>query len=212
MAIVLSDIELRILGSLVEKEITVPEYYPLSLNALTAACSQKSNRHPIVSYDETTISEAIDGLVEKTLVIVIRSRDSRVTKYDNYFADFFHLSPAEAAAMCVLMLRGPQTVGEIKIRSERLHEFKSLEETQEALDRLAAREDGPLVVKLPRQAGHKEPRYAHVLGGEVDAANLSTESSAADDRILLLEDQVTSLQQELGELRDQFLDFKKQFD
>ncbi len=141
MEIVLSDIEIRVLGSLVEKEITTPEYYPLSLNALTNACNQKSNRDPVVDYDEDEVRDALYELKDKGLALTCEG--SRVFKYDNYFADKFALSPEEVAVMCVLMLRGPQTPGEIRSRTDRLHAFEELSEVETTLEGLASREDGP---------------------------------------------------------------------
>lgn len=212
----LNDIEIRVLGSLVEKEITTPEYYPLSLNSLVTACNQKSNREPVVNYDEETVAGALDSLREKDLAIVVRNRDSRVLKYDNYFADGYDLTPAEAAVMNVLMLRGPRTVGEIRVRAERMHGFGSLEEVEGILDALASREDGPLVVKLPRRAGHKDSRFAQLLAGEegIVAEGDSEQASGGNEseRINTLEQQIEALQVQLDELGQQFADFRKQFE
>jgi len=211
----LNNTEIRVLGCLVEKEITTPEYYPLTLNSLTTACNQKSNRDPVVSYDETTVAEALDSLREKDLVIVERGRDSRVPKYDNYFADSYQLSKPEVAVLCELMLRGPQTVGELRTRGERLYQFAGLDEVAQTLDALAAREDHPLVVKLPRQIGQKEPRYAHLLAGEdgISASAAEANGSAVDpERIEILEEEVRSLRAELADIRQLFNDFRKQFE
>lgn len=216
MRATLTDTEVRVLGSLVEKEITTPEYYPLSLNSLVTACNQKSNREPVVSYDETTVTAALDSLRDKGLAIVVKNRDSRVLKYDNYFSDFYSLSPQENAVMNVLMLRGPQTVGEVRVRSERLHDFSSLEEVEGVLEELAERQDGPFVVKLSRLAGQKESRWAHLLAGEVSAAETpatTPDVGAIDgERIAQLEHQVELLGAELDELRQQFADFRNQFE
>lgn len=212
----LNDTEIRVLGSLVEKEITTPEYYPMSLNALVNACNQKSNREPVVSYDENTVTEALDSLREKELIIVVRNRDSRVVKYDNYFADGYLLSPQEVAVMNVLMLRGPQTLGEIRNRADRMYDFASLEEVEAVLDGLVAREEQPLVVKLPRQTGHKECRYAHLLAGEEAVNNLTISEPAGgtieSERIDMLEQTIESLRRELDELKKQFNDFRNQFE
>lgn len=215
MTITLTDPEIRVLGSLVEKEITTPEYYPLSLNSLINACNQKTNRDPVVSYSECTVTEALEALCEKGLVLLAGGRDSRVPKYDNYFADSFHLSPAETAAMCVLMLRGPQTPGEIRARAERLYEFAELSDVEEVLEGLAAREEGPLVMRLPRQPGRKEHRYAHLLSGaaaedtaEADGNGLCGEIG----RIQEIEGEIAALRQELRDLRDQFVSFKAEFE
>src|ERR1043165_7495991 len=160
----LNDVEVRVAGSLVEKPLPPPDYYPLTLNALVHACNQISNRDPVVSYDERTVEEAIEGLRRKNLVYVFYGSESRVPKYKHMMREGFELSPAELAALCVLMLRGPQTVGEIRGRTGRLYEFADLREVETTLEGLAQR-DEPLVVKLPRQAGRKEARYAHLLSG-----------------------------------------------
>ncbi|MHB9038645.1 MAG: YceH family protein [Armatimonadota bacterium] len=211
----LNDVEVRVLGCLVEKEITTPEYYPLTLNSLATACNQKSNRNPVVSYDEATVAQAVDSLRAKDIAIVEKGRDARVPKYDNYFADHYHLSHAEVAVLCELMLRGPQTVGEIRTRGERLYQFAGLEEVADVLDALAAREESPLVVKLPRQTGQKECRYAHLLSGE-EGITAPTDRDAVDGvdaaRLEQLEEEVTSLRAELSELRRQFDDFRTQFE
>lgn len=216
MRATLTDTEIRVLGCLVEKEITTPEYYPLSLNSLVTACNQKSNRDPVVSYDEPTVADAIDSLREKELVIVVKNRDSRVLKYDNYFADFYSFSAQETAVMNVLMLRGPQTVGEIRVRSERLHGFSSIEEVESVLEGLAERGDGPFVLRLPRQAGHKESRWVHLLAGEDAVSRTPAGSpvvpSSDGERIAQLEQQVELLGAELDELRQQFADFRNQFE
>ena len=190
------------LGSLVEKEITTPEYYPLSLNALTTACNQKSNRDPVVSYDEAAVVDAIDSLKDKDLIILERGR---VVKYDNYFADKFNLKAPETAIMCELMLRGAQTLGELRTRAERMHPFANLEEVEAILDGLAAREEDALVVKLPRQPGQKEGRYMHLLASDIETPS----TGMADGN---LEDRVAHLEQELAAIRQEFADFRKQFE
>lgn len=207
MDFVLTEQEVRVLGSLVEKEITTPEYYPMSLNALTNACNQKTNREPVVSYEEDEVREALFTLRDKGLAIVCEG--TRVFKYDNYFADKLDLSAAEAAAMCVLMLRGPQTAGEIRGRSDRLHAFESVSEVESTLEGLATREDGPFVVKLPRQPGRKENRYAHLLSGEV-AIDASDEQPVELGESL--RDRVERLEADLAALRAEFAEFRKQFD
>src|SRR5215471_4952271 len=167
MKLTLTPVEARVLGSLIEKQITTPEYYPLSLNALTNACNQKSNRDPVVSFDEHTVLQATDGLREKKLGWVIKKADSRVLKYGHIFPEAFHLSPPEVAVLCVLMLRGPCTPGEIRAASGRLFNFEGLPEVEAALQALMENEQGALAAKLPRQPGRKESRYAHLLAGEV---------------------------------------------
>jgi uncharacterized protein YceH (UPF0502 family) len=217
----LSAVEARVIGSLMEKQITTPEYYPLTLNALVNACNQISNRDPIVSYDEKTVVRALDSLREKQLAWMVTGAGSRVPKYEHRLTEALSLAEQEAAALCVLMLRGPQTVGEIKGRTTRMYEFKELEEVEMTLQSLANAEPRPLIVKLPRQPGTKESRYAHLLCGEVqieeqmvaprlEAATI--EVHAENERLATLESRVETLQQELTELKQQFLDFKKQFE
>ena len=213
MTMILSEPELRVLGSLVEKETTTPEYYPLSLNSLMNACNQKTNREPVVSYDECKVAQAVNDLRDKGLVIVVSARDSRVPKYDNYFSDTYSLSPAESAALCVLMLRGPQTPGEIRGRAERLHEFGELSEVDAVLEGLASREAGALVVKLPRQPGRKEYRYAHLLGGDLDIEALDAGSASESGTGGCSEKaRIERLEAELTALRQEFAEFKKQFE
>lgn len=214
MDIELNDIELRVLGSLLEKSMTTPEYYPLSLNALTLACNQKSSREPVVAYDETTVVRALDSLREKRLVL--QSGATRVPRYEELFVKARNLEGAEAAILTVIILRGPQTPGEIKIRSERMHSFASLEELQETL---ATLEEVGLVVKLPRQPGRKESRYAHLLAGEPVVeeqqapAELATRVVRAEnERLAQLEAEVGALRQELDQLRQEFGTFRQQFD
>lgn len=214
----LTEIEVRILGSLVEKQLTTPEYYPLTLNALTAACNQKSNRDPVVSYDETSILAAIDNLRDKNLVYLFYGSSSRVVKYKHMVPSVFELEPAEIAVMCVMMLRGPQTLGELRGRTDRLYEFSSLGEVQETLDGLARR-DEPLVVKLERQPGQKEARFAHLLSGEINVESIAASRPTAHvsdgqsgGRIEKLEREVERLSNELASFRDTFDEFRKQFD
>jgi uncharacterized protein len=219
MEAILTPVEVRVLGSLIEKAITTPEYYPLSLNALTNACNQLTNREPIVSYDEKTVVRALESVREKKLVWMVTGAGARVPKYEHRFAEAYKLSEQEVAVMCVLMLRGPQTTGEIRGRTGRLYEFAELEEVDLTLQALIS---AALVVKLPRQPGTKESRYAHVLAGEVhfeerEAAPRRLESAtmevmAENERIAKLEGKVERLNLELSELKQQLLDFKKQFE
>jgi uncharacterized protein YceH (UPF0502 family) len=215
MDLVLNEIECRVLGSLVEKQLTTPEYYPLTLNALTAACNQKSNRDPVMSLGETEILNAVDSLREKNLVYTFHGSTSRTVKYKHVMPNVLELEPPATAIITLLLLRGPQTIGELRGRSERLHEFKDLGEVQEALDELARR-DEPLVVKLERQPGQKDARYAHLLSGEVDAAAVSVpravSPSPSNDRIEMLEERVTALETELAAMREKFSEFRKQFE
>lgn len=215
MAQPLTDVEVRVLGSLIEKQLTTPEYYPLTLNALTAACNQKSNRDPVVNYDDTTILAAIDSLRDRNLVYLYYGSTSRAVKYKHMVNSVYELDPAGVAVMAVLFLRGAQTIGELRERTGRLHEFSSLGEVQETLDELARR-DEPLVVKLERQPGQKEARFAHLLSGEVDAAAVAAPAAsvavAADGRIEKLEKEVESLRAELLSFRETFDKFRKQFE
>ena len=194
----LSDAEVRVLGSLIEKEITTPDYYPLSLNALMAACNQSSNRNPVAHFDESTVARAVESLQEKKLVHLLDRGESRVTKYRHVLYEAMNLGRPAIAVMCVMMLRGPQTVGEIRTRSNRLYNFSSLEEVEITLNSLMS---GALIVRLPRQSGQKEVRYAHLLSGEVSF----TEPEAEPDRI-------GKLEKEVDDLKTQFEQFRKQFE
>lgn len=215
---ILTDIEARVLGSLVEKQLTTPEYYPLTLNALINACNQKSNRDPMVNYDETTVNQCLETLRDRNLVYVFYGSTSRVPKYKHMLPTVYELDPAETAVIDVMLLRGPQTLGELRTRTERLHGFSGLGEIQETLDGLARRDD-PLVVRLPVQPGQKEARFAHLLSGEIDIealavaqATRSTRSSVDAERVEKLEEEVSSLRAEVEELKVTFEEFKKQFE
>lgn len=220
MVTVLNDIEVRVLGSLVEKQVTTPEYYPLTLNALTLACNQKNNRSPVTSYDETTVAQALESLREKNLAYVFYGSTSRVPKYKHVMTEVLHLGPAELAVLCVLMLRGSQTVGEIRGAASRLHEFAGLEDVEAALNSLISREPDRLVTRLPRQPGQKEARFAHLLSGEVSSEAVSqmepsreiVARSSQADRVSKLEGEVETLKAEVEKLRQQFEGFKKQFE
>jgi len=200
----LDDIEVRVLGSLVEKEITTPEYYPLSLNALTNACNQTSNRHPVCHFEENLVADAVETLRAKNLVHVVHRGDSRVMRYRHVMADTLKLDRRELAALVVLMLRGPQTVGEIRTRSNRIYDFQSLEEVDATLNALM---DRALVGRLSRQTGQKEVRYAHLLSGEAIAAPTAPPSDA--DRIVKLEETIGEMRKEVEELRKQVEYFRK---
>ena len=219
MACILNPIEVRILGALLEKEVTTPEYYPLTLNALTRACNQKSNRHPVVELDEKTVVQTLESLTfDKDLAKRVISHDSRVPKYRHALTEHLNLTKPEAAALCVLMLRGPQTPGEIRGRSERLHDFADLEAVETTLNGLMQRASEPLVMQLPRQLGHKEVRYAHLLSGPVEAEDDGMLEPAAqawhadNERITALEQEIVALRAELAELKQIFAAFKGQFD
>ncbi|HJQ30676.1 MAG TPA: YceH family protein [Pyrinomonadaceae bacterium] len=229
MDTILNEAEVRVVGSLVEKQVTTPDYYPLTLNALVHACNQISNRDPVVQYDERTVADAVDTLRAKNIVYIFYGADSRVPKYKHMLTEVYTLSPPELAAMCVLMLRGPQTVGEIRGRTGRLYEFADLREVEATLEGLAHR-DEPLVVKLPRQSGRKEARYAHLLSGtpaveeESDAsadasptsnvgiARPSSTRAGDPERVARLEAEVATLRGEIDEMRRQFEEFRKQFE
>ena len=210
MATTLTDIETRVLGALVEKQVTTPEYYPLTLNALTLACNQKNNRHPVTSYTESQVSAAVESLREKNLAYVFYGSTSRVPKYKHVMPEVLHLNNAEVALMCVLMLRGPQTPGELRGNASRLHEFAGLDEIEQTLNALISREDDPLVVRLPRQAGQKEVRFAQLLSGEVSFEAVAEVSPRVSSREAL-EQKVERLGTELEKLRQEFDEFKKQF-
>lgn len=208
--------EARVLGSLVEKQLTTPEYYPLTLNALTAACNQKSNRDPVMSLDESAILAAIDSLRDKNLVYLFYGSGSRTVKYKHMLPGVFELEPPAVALISLLLLRGPQTVGELRGRADRLHQFSSLQEVQETLDELASRAE-PLVARLERQAGQKEARYSHLLSGEVDIesirqrADAVTPGSNSPGKMKELEIEVQRLTDELRTLREEFDAFREQF-
>ena len=221
MATVLNETEVRVLGALVEKQVTTPEYYPLTLNALTLACNQKNNRTPVTSYDETTVAQALESLREKNLAYVFYGSTSRVPKYKHVLPEVMHLSQPELALMCVLMLRGPQTTGELATRAFRLHGFSGLEEVEATLNGLITREPDQLVIRLSRQPGQKEARFAHLLAGDVSVETLNeTESLTAataprrhaSDRVQELEKELEVIKGEVKSLQQQFEDFKKQFE
>ena len=212
MSSVLTDIETRVLGALVEKQVTTPEYYPLTLNALTLACNQKNNRYPVSAYTENEVAQAVENLREKNLAYVFYGSTSRVPKYKHVMPEVLHLNAAETALICVLMLRGPQTPGELRGNAARLHEFAGLDEVEQTLSGLISREPDPLVVRLPRQAGQKEVRFAHLLSGEVPIdVPPPTPVERASSR-QSLEQKVDALAAEVEKLRLQFEEFKKQFE
>jgi uncharacterized protein len=218
---VLNDIEARVLGSLVEKQVTTPEYYPLTLNSLTLACNQKNNRTPVTSYDETTVAQALETLREKNLAYVFYGSTSRVPKYKHVLPEVMHLNAPELALICVLLLRGPQTTGELATRAFRMYEFPGLEELESTLNSLMSREPDPLVTRLPRQPGQKEARFAHLLSGKPNIevfADAEPSMSAArrksvdSERVEKLEHEVMTLTMEVRKLQQQFEEFKKQFE
>lgn len=213
----LDTVEVRVLGSLIEKDITTPDYYPLSLNALVNACNQKNNRDPVLSLDEDAVRRALSSLAEKRLAGPVSGADSRVTKYEHRLQEVFNFDRREIALIAVLLLRGPQTQGELRGRSERMYRFESLEDVERTLERLMRR-DPPLVCMLPRLAGTKESRYMHLFSGEAPAmaeqAPPRSPSRAAvgdDERVARLESDVASLKTQVEDLRRQLADFIEQF-
>lgn len=215
----LNEVEARVLGSLVEKQLTTPEYYPMTLNSLTAACNQKTSRDPVVSYDEKTVQGALDSLHDRYLVYLFHGSTARTVKYKHMLPSVYELEPSEVAIVCVLLLRGAQTLGEIHTRTNRLYDFKDLNDVQESLDNLTRR-DEPMVARLERQPGQKEARFAHLLSGAVAAetAGATMRPTAAvasaqnNERIEQLEQQVQSLRDEVSSLKETFEEFKKQFE
>ena len=221
MLTILSDIEVRVLGALVEKQVTTPEYYPLTINSLTLACNQKNNRHPVTSHSDEQVAQAVETLREKNLTYVFYGSTSRVPKYKHVLPEVLHLSSPEVAVMCVLMLRGAQTPGELRGSASRLYEFSGLEEVETTLNALISREPEALVARLPRQPGQKEVRFAHLLSGalNLEAIAEADRSSATSsprrggsEQIERLEQKVEALSTEVEKLREQFEQFRKQFE
>jgi uncharacterized protein YceH (UPF0502 family) len=217
----LNDVEIRVLGSLVEKQITTPEYYPLTLHSLTVACNQKNNRNPVTVYDENTVAQALETLREKSLTYVFHGSSSRVPKYKHVMPEVMHLSPPELAIVGALMLRGPQTVGEIRGNASRLYPFSGLEEVETTLNGLISKEPEPMVVRLPRQPGQKDARFVHLLSGppspelmaEVDTQPRSVQTRHTDnERLDRQEKEIERLREDFRLLQQQFEDFKKQFE
>jgi hypothetical protein len=212
MDLLLEPAEVRVLGSLLEKEVTTPEYYPLSLNALVNACNQKSNRDPVVDYDADTVEQALQSLRDKGLLLAITGAGSRVPKYGHRISEKLNLGRRELAIMCELMVRGPQTLGELRTHCERMHPFDDLAEVEAVIDRLPE-----LIVKLPRRPGEKEVRYAHLLCGTPaisEGEPETQEPTRADrpDRIATLETEIAQIRGELESLKQQFAGFKRQFE
>jgi hypothetical protein len=221
MELQLSTQEARVLGCLIEKEMTTPEYYPLSLNGLTNACNQKSNRDPVMNLDETDVVRCLDALRFQGLAMQAASDGGRVPKYKHNLAQKLYLEPEEQAILCELLLRGAQTVGELRNRCERMHAFSNLEAVEEVLHLLATRKE-PLLIKLPRQPGRKENRFAHLLCGTPDSeeppAHEPTQETARrhveaqEARILALEEEIAELRGEVAELSAAFAVFRNQFE
>ncbi|MFM2582543.1 YceH family protein [Vibrio campbellii] len=211
MKVELTAIEARVIGCLIEKEVTTPDQYPLSLNALTNACNQKSNREPVMSLSEADVLDAVDALIERRLVSDESGFNSRVSKYQHRFCNTefgdLKLTEQEKGIVCCMLLRGAQTPGEIRTRTNRLAAFNDVKEVENVLEQLANDEKGPLVVKLPREAGKRESRYMHLFCGEVDVSELAVAttapSSAGSERITQLEQEVAELREELAALKEQ---------
>ncbi|MEN8255913.1 MAG: YceH family protein [Verrucomicrobiota bacterium] len=217
MDVELTPIEVRVLGCLIEKEIATPDYYPLTLNALVNACNQKSNRQPVMALDENTAMRALDDLrMTHQLAIEVTSTESRVAKYKHCLPNRWNFSPAKTAILCELFLRGPQTPGDLRAHASRLHPLADRNEVEEILQGLATREDGPFVVKLPREPGKREQRWAHLFSGEPELATepeLPQEAKVGgSDQIQALEIEVVALRQELDELKASFAEFKTAFE
>lgn len=220
MTVILRPMEARVLGCLIEKAVTTPEYYPLTLAALTAACNQKSNRDPIMQADEKEVVRALDNLREKKLASSVALANSRVPKYRHNLLDVLALTPRQLALICELVLRGPQTVGELRTHAARMAPLADVTEVQNVLNELAAWEGGALIAKWPRQAGQREERYGHTLCGDIPAEAAVSQPAmeparlvvmSENDRIAAMEARVTALGDELERLKAQFSDFTKQF-
>src|SRR5438477_4421208 len=219
--IVLDAVEARVLGALIEKDVTTPDYYPLSLNALVNACNQKNNRDPVMTLDETAVRESLATLQEKRLAGPASGADSRVTKYEHRLQEVFNFDRREIAIICVLLLRGAQTPGELRGRGDRMYHFEALEDVVSTLDRLGQREP-PLVRALARQPGTKEVRYMHLFSGEppehlmqgnvARAPSFATGDDSNSERIATLEEEVSRLRTELMEVQQQLSAFRKQFE
>lgn len=216
MEVTLNGIELRVLGSLIEKELTTPEYYPLSLNALVNACNQKSNREPVLSLDDTEVTRALDSLRFKQFAL-LSGAGGRVSKYRHALVEKFRLSPAELALLGELMVRGPQTVGELRTRAERMHRFADVASVEAVLEDLMGRTPA-MVTRLPRQPGRKEPRYCQLFSGEPDLAEAfapaegSRGGGADTEKIAQLEQELSELREEVAVLRSAVADFRKSFE
>ncbi len=213
---ILTEIEARVLGALIEKDVTTPDYYPLSLNALVNACNQKNNRDPVMNLDEAAVRDALASLQEKRLAGPASGADSRVTKFEHRLQEVFNFDRREVAVICVLLLRGVQTPGELRGRTDRMYHFETLEDVVATLDRLAKRTP-PLTCMLPRQPGTKESRYMHLFFGDappVEAAPMAAHvpASPIGDRVTALEEQVSRLRTELTDVQQQLAAFRKQFE
>lgn len=218
----LSAEELRVLGCLIEKEFLTPDVYPMTMNGIVTACNQKTSREPVVAYDEDTCFTALDSLQHRGLASKITGPDHRVPKYRELMGERTNMRVSEIAVLCVMMLRGPQTLNELKDRTQRIHEFGDLDDVEATLERLMAREQQVLVVKLPRLPGQKEQRYMHLLAGPVDVEELAAAAANApsaprasgghDDRVSRLEAEVSALKEQVQRLEEELARFRKQFE
>jgi hypothetical protein len=209
----LNPIEARLIGCLIEKQITTPDQYPLSLNSLTSAANQKSNRDPIMDLDERTVQQTLDALVRKHFVLERSGFGSRVQKYQQRFCNTgfgsLEFTPVETAVLCELLLRGPQTPGELRTRGARMAEIKEIGEVESALNNLAAREDGPFVVRLPREPNRRDSRYAHLLSGEVNMPESPPMDAVSEARPSSSIQRIENLEQLVGDLRRELEELKK---
>lgn len=216
----LNEYEVRVVGTLIEKQISTPDYYPMTLNALINACNQKNNRYPVTAYDDETVTRALNSLREKKLAFVFHGSEARVAKYGHVFPKAYDLTPQEVAIICVLMLRGPQTPGEIRSRAANLYNFESLAEVETAVEGLLSRDDPRLIVRMPRSVGMKESRYAHLLSGDVEEMDTPVPRVQAGggtariemEKITALEETLASLRREFDQLRAELAAFRKQFE
>lgn len=218
MDIALDPVAIRVLGVLLEKQMATPDYYPMTLNALIAGCNQKSSRDPVMALSETDALEAMDALRDARLAGQIRTAGSRVTKYEHRLAETREMNRRELAVLCVLLLRGPQTVGELRGRTGRMYEFHGLNEVERALKTLEEREDGPWTTELPRQPGRKEPRFAQLLGGPVEESETADAPAPApagksradlEERVFSLEEEIAELREEVASLREAVAEFRE---
>lgn len=209
----LSHEEVRVLGSILEKQYTTPAYYPMTINSITNACNQKSSRNPVVSYDESLVEDTISGLRDKQLSGIVTSSEYRVPKYTQVFGKHYNLSIQEVAVLCLLFLRGAQTVGEIRSRTSRIYDFNNLAEVHETFDKLLNREDAPFIIKLPKNSG-REHRYTHLFCGEPESKvqDEPIKKESLETKVNQLEDEVQKLKEELITMRNEFDKFRKEFD
>jgi len=208
----LSDVEVRVLGALIEKDTTTPDYYPLSLNALVNACNQKNNRDPVMALEEDAVRAALESLQRQRLAGPASGADGRVTKYEHRLQEVYNFDRREIAILCVLLLRGAQTPGELRGRAERMYRFEELEDVLATIDKLSQREPA-LVAVLPRQPGTKESRYMHLFSGEAPVGEVVPRAaSGSGDRIVQLEGEVAELRREVSEMREAWADFRRQFE